>query len=140
MSVLAARSITLRPVFVEPVNITKSTSSTRAAPVSPSPVATLKTCSGMPISRAISSTTSELSGVTSEGLRTHALPAARAGMQSPNEFESGKFQGPMTPTTPTGRKRRMSLRPATNGLEDLIFSSARNSGACLAQKPKELAT
>jgi hypothetical protein len=35
VSVAAARSITRLPVAVEPVNITKSTSSMSAAPVSP---------------------------------------------------------------------------------------------------------
>ena len=38
VSVSAARAITLRPVRSEPVNWTKSTSSTRAPPVSPMPV------------------------------------------------------------------------------------------------------
>ena len=37
-----------------------------------------------------------------EGLRIAALPAASAGMQSPKELVSGKFHGPITPTTPSG--------------------------------------
>ena len=89
MSVLAARWATFLPVFVEPVNMMKSTSSIRAAPVSPRPVATWKTLSGRPHSRSISAISSEVSGVTSEGLRIAALPAASAGMQSPKELVSG---------------------------------------------------
>ena len=46
VSVCAACAITFLPVATEPVNITKSTSSTSAAPVSPRPVATWKTPSG----------------------------------------------------------------------------------------------
>ena len=48
VSVSAACAITFLPVATEPVNITKSTSSTSAAPVSPRPVATWKTPSGRP--------------------------------------------------------------------------------------------
>jgi hypothetical protein len=77
------------PVGVEPVNMTMSTSSTRAAPVPPSPVATAKTCSGSPHSRIAVSISCDVSGVISDGLSTTALPAASAGMQSPNEFVSG---------------------------------------------------
>ena len=77
------------PVFAEPVNITQSTLEISAAPVVPSPVATWKTPSGAPHSSIISSISSELSGVTSLGLRITVLPAASAGMQSPNEFAIG---------------------------------------------------
>ena len=89
MSVSAACAITFLPVATEPVNITQSTSSTSAAPVSPRPVATWKTPSGIPHSASISAISSEVSGVTSEGFSTTALPAASAGMQSPNELFSG---------------------------------------------------
>ena len=102
VSVSAARAITFLPVATDPVNITKSTSSTSAAPVSPRPVATWKTPSGRPHAASISAISNEVSGVISEGLRTTAFPAASAGMQSPNELLSGKFQGPITPTTPSG--------------------------------------
>ena len=89
VSVSAACAITFFPVATEPVNITTSTSSTSAAPVSPRPVATLKTPCGSPHSVSISAISSEVSGVTSEGFRTTALPAASAGMQSPKELFSG---------------------------------------------------
>ena len=74
---------------MEPVNITMSTSSTSAEPVVPSPVATSSTSSGSPHSRIAPAISCDVSGVTSEGLSTTALPAASAGMQSPNEFVSG---------------------------------------------------
>ena len=89
VSVSAARTMTLLPVLTEPVNMTMSTSSTSAAPVSPRPVATAKTPSGMPHSASISAMSSYVSGVTSDGLRTTALPAASAGMQSPKELLKG---------------------------------------------------
>ena len=82
--------------------MTKSTRSISAAPVSPRPVATWKTPSGAPHSASISAIRSEVSGVTSEGFMTTELPAIRAGMQSPKELLSGKFQGPITPMTPSG--------------------------------------
>ena len=56
----------------------------------------------MPHSASICAIRSEVSGVSSDGLRITALPAASAGMQSPNELFSGKFHGPITPTSPTG--------------------------------------
>jgi hypothetical protein len=55
----------------------------------PLPVATWKTSSGRPHSRRQSAISSEVRGVFSAGLRIAALPAARAGMQSPKEFVSG---------------------------------------------------
>ena len=89
MSVCAARAMTFLPVSVEPVNMIMSTSSTSAAPVSPRPVATWKTPSGRPLSASPSASSSDVSGVTSEGLRITLLPASSAGMQSPKEFVSG---------------------------------------------------
>ena len=89
VSVSAARAITFFPVSTEPVNITKSTSSTSAAPVTPRPVAVWNTPSGKPQSASISASSKEVSGVTSDGFSTTAFPAASAGMQSPNELLSG---------------------------------------------------
>ena len=44
---------------------------------------------GSPHSRSISAISIDVSGVTSDGFSSTALPAASAGMQSPNEFVSG---------------------------------------------------
>ena len=74
---------------VEPVNITKSASSITAVPVSGPPTAIWSTGSGIPHSRSPSASSSDVSGVTSDGLSSTALPAASAGIASPNEFVSG---------------------------------------------------
>ena len=66
-----------------------STCSISAAPVAPRPVAICSTFSGRPHSRMPSASSSEVSGVTSEGFRITLLPAISAGMQSPKEFVSG---------------------------------------------------
>ncbi len=94
----------------------QSTAATSAAPVPPSPVATWNTPSGIPQAVNISVISRELSGVTSLGLRITLLPAISAGMQSPKPFTSGKFQGPITPTRPTGTWRTVRRLPATTGL------------------------
>ena len=87
--VWAARSMTFRPVRVEPVNITMSTWSIRTAPVSPVPTATWKTPSGRPHSCSPRSNKRDVSGVTSDGLTTTVFPAASAGMASPTLLTSG---------------------------------------------------
>ena len=103
VSVSAARFITTLPVRSEPVNWTKSTSSTRAPPVSPMPLTTSRT-SGPPISSFHARTISMVeSGVNSEGLMTTAQPATSAGIASSKARMSGKFQGLITPTTGYGR-------------------------------------
>ena len=45
---------------------------------------------------------SALSGVSSAGLTTTVLPAASAGAKPQPAIAMGKFQGTMTPTTPSG--------------------------------------
>ena len=44
-------------------------------------------------------------GVISEGLATTQLPAARAGAIFQVKRYSGRFQGEMQPTTPSGERR-----------------------------------
>ena len=87
--VSAARASTFLPVAVEPVNMIMSAWSTRAAPVSPPPVATRKTPSGPPTARKPSSIRSEVSGVMSLGFSTTLLPATSAGIVSPKLLVSG---------------------------------------------------
>jgi hypothetical protein len=89
VNVFAARSMTRRPVRVEPVNMTMSTASISASPTSPAPTAVWYTPSGSPASRSPSSISSDVSGVTSDGFTTTALPAAIAGIASPTELTSG---------------------------------------------------
>ena len=82
MTVSAASRMTAAPVRVEPVTEISATSGWRAsaAPASgPGPGTTLKTPGGTPASSASRPSISAVSGVSSDGLRTTALPAASAG-------------------------------------------------------------
>ena len=45
---------------------------------------------------------SALSGVSSAGLTTTVFPAANAGARPQPAMAMGKFQGTITPTTPSG--------------------------------------
>jgi len=54
-----------------------------------------------------------VSGVTSAGLSTTVQPAASAGARPQPAIGIGKFQGTMTPTTPTGSLKVMSIPPGT---------------------------
>ena len=65
----------------------------------------LTTPGGMPASTMSSATRSELSGVSSAGFMTTVLPAARAGPIFQLQNMSGKFQGTIIPTTPSGSRR-----------------------------------
>ena len=96
-----------RPTAVEPVKAILSTPgwSTSAAPVSPSPVTTLRTPSGKPASSASSPRRRAESGVCSAGLRTTVQPAASAGAIFQQAIRSGKFHGMICPHTPTGSLR-----------------------------------
>ena len=52
-----------------------------------------------------------MSGVNSAGLSTTVFPAASAGAIFQASISSGKFQGMICPTTPTGRVAGKLLRP-----------------------------
>lgn len=93
-----------RPVLVSPVKATFAMRGLLASglPAStPKPLTTLSTPSG---SRSwMSSVHSRmLEGVCSAGLRTTQLPAASAGASFQAAIRSGKFQGMICPTTPSG--------------------------------------
>ena len=77
------------PVSTEPVNATQSTraSATMRAPTSPPPGTRLTTPGGS-ASRQSASASVE-SGVSSDGLQTHALPAASAGASFQASSSSG---------------------------------------------------
>ncbi len=83
------------PVAVDPVNAIFATSlwATSAAPVLAPPVTTLTTPSGIPASPRSSANRSVEVGVTSDGLMTTVLPAARAGKSFHASRPSGVFQG-----------------------------------------------
>ena len=121
----AARFITTLPVRSEPVKPTKSTSSTSAPPVSPNPLTQSKT-SGAPTSSFHARTSSmKQSGVISDGLTTTAAPAKSAGIASPAERISGKFQGLIRPTTGYGRATTFTFFTRISGMWGLGSSSAR---------------
>jgi hypothetical protein len=101
-----AISATRRPVSLPPVNAMRSTPgcSIRAVPVEPSPVITLTTPRGKPALATSSVRRSGASGASSEGLRTMALPAARAGASLNTDREIGAFHGMIAATTPIGSR------------------------------------
>ena len=76
---------------------------TKRAPTTlPFPGRIWRTPSGSPASSASSPMRSALSGVSSAGLTTTVLPAANAGARPQPAMAMGKFQGTITPTTPSG--------------------------------------
>ena len=95
-----------RPTSVEPVKAILSTSgcATSASPVRPSPVMTLTTPAGRPISSQSSAKRSAVSEVNSAGLSTTVFPIASAGAIFQASIRSGKFQGMIWPITPTGTR------------------------------------
>ena len=114
--VAAAPSAIPRPTSVEPVKATLATSgcSTMRLPqTDPGPATTLKTPSGTPASSAIFSSSTAVSGVSSAGFSTIVFPAASAGATFQEAIVSGKFQGVISPTTPSGSRKVMSTPPAT---------------------------
>ena len=94
------------PTSVLPVNATLSTPgcAASAAPASPKPVTTLTTPSGKPASHTSCASRSAVSGVCSAGLSTTVLPQASAAPSFQAAISSGKFQGMIWPTTPTGSR------------------------------------
>ena len=94
------------PTSVDPVNATLSTSGCAAiaAPAMPSPVMRLNTPGGKPASVISSPSRIALSGVCSAGFMMIVQPAASAGAIFHTAIISGKFQGMICPTTPTGSR------------------------------------
>ena len=93
------------PTAVEPVKQILRTNgcvTNRSPTTEPWPGSTVSTCSGRPASSASSPSRMAVSGVSSAGLRTTALPAASAGAKPQPAIGIGKFHGTMTPTTPSG--------------------------------------
>ena len=63
-----------------------------------------------------------LNGVSSEGLITTVLPHANAGPIFHAAVRIGKFQGVMTPTTPSGSWKVIVTPPATGMVEPVCLS------------------
>ena len=85
---------------------------------------TWKSPSGSPASRASSPRRTAVSGVSSAGLISTALPAASAGAKPHDAIVIGKFHGTMIPTTPYGSWKVTSSPPATG-----IWRPESRSGA-----------
>src|SRR5438128_1180229 len=116
-----------RPTSVAPVNAilyTSGCSTSRSPTVRPAPTTTLSTPSGMPADSASSSSSSAVMGVKPAGFSTTVLPAASAGPTFQEAMAIGKFQGTISPTTPSGSRNVMSTPPATG----MVLPSSR-SGA-----------
>ena len=92
LTVPAAAAMTLRPVASPPVNETRSTSglSASGAPApAPAPSTRLATPAGSPASASRRISRITVDGVSSLGLRTNVLPAARAGATFQDACSSG---------------------------------------------------
>jgi len=101
----AAVTARCRPVAVPPVKLMALMPgcSTRACPQpGPVPCTMLRTPAGRPASRHNSPSKNAVTGVSSEGLATTQQPTAKAGAIFQVNRYSGRFQGEMQPTTPTG--------------------------------------
>ncbi len=103
---------------------TSGCSTSRWPQTLPGPATTFTTPSGSPASSTSFSNSSAVSGVSSAGFSTSVLPAASAGAIFQQAIVSGKFQGTISPTTPSGSRKVMSTPPATG-----IVSPSRRSGA-----------
>ena len=85
----------------------------RSPTTAPRPGMTVNTPSGSPASRPSSASRIAVSGVSSAGLSTTVLPAASAGANPQPAMGIGKFQGTITPTTPSGSWKVTSTPPGT---------------------------
>ncbi len=68
----------------------------------------------MPASQRQLASDQPTSTASSAGLSTTALPAPSAASTPPAGIESGKFQGGVTTTTPSGSMRQSLTSPATS--------------------------
>ena len=115
------------PTAVDPVKQTLRTAgwvTNRSPTTEPLPGTTVKTPSGSPACRASSASLMAVSGVSSAGLRTTVLPAARAGANPQTAIGIGKFHGTMIPTVPSGSLNVTSRPPATGIWRPNIRSGA----------------
>ena len=112
-TVAAAAAMIRRPVAVEPVKATMSTSGEveRTSPTRWSDDATMFTTpGGMSVFSAISRPRRvAFHGVSGAGLSTHVLPMARIGPSLLRMISTGKFHGTITPTTPIGSLPHLAL-------------------------------
>ena len=104
----AAAFMIAAPVRVSPVKVIAFTSgwvvTNSPAESGPKPCTTLYTPGGTPTLFITSPNSAAVCGVSSEGFTTTVLPQASAGPTFQVISSKGRFQGQITPTTPTGRR------------------------------------
>src|SRR5262249_3968972 len=100
----AAFWLTNLPTVVEPVNDTTLMSGCveSTVPTSAPPVTMFTTPAGTPASSSTLTKLTADSGVIEEGLKTTVFPQTSAGTIFQDGIAIGKFQGVMTPQTPSG--------------------------------------
>jgi hypothetical protein len=111
----ATRAIRCEPVDESPVNDTLATrgSVTSDSPMpEPGPGSTLTQSAGTPAATRTSPSITAVTGVSDAGFRITGFPHARAGASFQLAISMGKFQGTISPQTPTGT-RRTSPRPGS---------------------------
>ena len=104
------------PTVVEPVKTifrTKGWVTNLFPTIDPLPTTTLNTPSGIPALSANSPNLIAVIGVYSAGFKTTVFPAASAGAKPQPAIGIGKFQGTITPTTPSGSLKVISTPFAT---------------------------
>jgi hypothetical protein len=105
---LAAHAAATRlPTPVDPVKLTARTgSAARSAlpTVPPAPSTTLNTPAGSPASAAVRARSVAVKDACSAGFSTTVFPNASAGAAFQMGMAAGKFQGVMSPTTPSGSR------------------------------------
>jgi len=101
----ADSAITRFPTSLEPVNETALIAGwwTMDSPTAePGPTTMLRTPGGSPAFSNSSTRMRAIPGVSSAGLKTTVLPATSAGAIFQHGIDQGKFQGVMSPATPSG--------------------------------------
>ncbi len=111
-----------RPTAVEPVKLIPFTlgleisSSPTSVTFSREQVTTLNTPAGSSASlKSSAMSTPPDTGVSSDGFKTTVLPTARATAKPRDESNSGKFQGEITVTTPSGLRTTILTLPWSEG-------------------------
>src|SRR5215468_11542434 len=101
----AAAAATRAPTLDEPVKLTAATEElfSKGSPMTdPEPSKTLKTPAGRPAAAAVSAKSVPIWEAASAGFKTTVFPNARAGAAFQSGIASGKFQGVISATTPSG--------------------------------------
>src|SRR5665811_414952 len=109
-----------QPTVSEPVNDTPLTTGLDVISLpttEPEPVTKLSTPAGRPASSSALTMLSEVMGAALAGFKTTVLPLISAGASFQEGMATGKFQGVMRPTVPSGSRTVYSrVRPNSDGV------------------------